>query len=97
MTYSTNLIKPDHKVKNVDNAPPCRTLYFTFTNIRPENTFSFSDKLADVNGNVGASMGTLTITLKAVDANGGDPQFMIAPGSSQWDATGGKLTYDSKK
>lgn len=97
MTYSTNLIKPDHKVKNVDNAPPCRTLYFTFTNIRPENTFSFSDKLADVNGNVGASMGTLTITLKAVDANGGDPQFMIAPGSSQWDATGGSLTYDPKK
>ena len=97
MTYSTNLIKPDHKVKNVDNAPPCRTLYFTFTNIRPETTFSFSDKLADVNGNVGASMGTLTITLKDVDANGDHPQFMIAPGSSQWDATGGKLTYDPKK
>lgn len=96
MTYSTDLISPAHKVQNVKNAPPCRTLYFTFKTIRPENTISFSDKLADVNGNVGASMGTLTITLKAVGADG-DPKFMIASGSSQWDATGGKLTYDSKK
>lgn len=91
MTYSTNLIRPAHKVKTVENAPPCRTLYFTFKTIRPENTISFSDKLADVNGNVGASMGTLTITLKAVGADG-DPKFMIASGSSQWDATGGSLT-----
>lgn len=96
MTYSTPWIRPAHKVKSVENAPPCRTLYFTFKTIRPENTISFSDKLADVNGNVGASMGTLTITLKAVGANG-DPQFMIASGSSQWDATGGSLTYNPKK
>ena len=41
-------------------------------------------------------MGTLTIALKAVDAND-NPKFMIAPGSSQWDATGGKLTYNPKK
>lgn len=91
MTYSTPLIRPAHKVKSVENAPPCRTLYFTFKTIRPEHTISFSDKLADVNGNVGASMGTLTITLKAVGADG-DPKFMIASGSSQWDATGGSLT-----
>ena len=91
MTYSTPLIRPAHKVKSVENAPPCRTLYFTFKTIRPEHTISFSDKLADVNGNVGASMGTLTITLKAVGVDG-DPKFMIASGSSQWDATGGSLT-----
>ena len=91
MTYSTDLIRPAHKVKTVANAPACRTLYFTFKTIRPENTISFSDKLADVNGNVGASMGTLTITLKAVGVDG-DPKFMIASGSSQWDATGGSLT-----
>ena len=96
MTYSTPLIRPAHKVKSVENAPPCRTLYFTFKTIRPEHTISFSDKLADVNGNVGASMGTLTITLKAVGADG-DPKFMIASGSSQWDATGGSLTYNPKK
>ena len=96
MTYSTPLIRPAHKVKSVENAPPCRTLYFTFKTIRPEHTISFSDKLADVNGNVGASMGTLTITLKAVGVDG-DPKFMIASGSSQWDATGGSLTNNPKK
>ena len=71
-------------------------LYFNFTGIRPESTITFKRELADANGNVGTSMGTLIITLKAVDANG-NPQFMIASGSAQWDATGGSLTYDPKK
>ena len=71
-------------------------LYFKFTGIRPESTITFKRELADANGNVGTSMGTLIITLKAVDAND-NPKFMIAPGSSQWDATGGKLTYNPKK
>ena len=71
-------------------------LYFNFTGIRPESTITFKRELADANGNVGTSMGTLIITLKAVDANG-NPQFMIASGSSQWDATGGSLTYKPKK
>ena len=86
----------EHHAEGTAGNPLCRALYFNFTRIVPGSTITFDLKLADAHGNVGISMGTLTITLKAVDANG-DPQFMIAPGSSQWDATGGKLTYNPKK
>ena len=91
-----NSITLEHHAEGTAGNPLCRALYFNFTRIVPGSTITFDLKLADAHGNVGISMGTLTITLKAVDANG-DPQFMIAPGSSQWDATGGSLTYNPKK
>ena len=91
-----NSITLEHHAEGTAGNPLCRALYFNFTRIVPGSTITFDLKLADANGNVGKSMGTLTITLKAVDANG-DPQFMIVSGSSQWDATGGSLTYKPKK
>ena len=91
-----NSITLEHHAEGTVGNPLCRALYFNFTRIVPGSTITFDLKLADANGNVGKSMGTLTITLKAVDANG-DPQFMIVSGSSQWDATGGSLTYKPKK
>ena len=43
-------------------------------------------------------MGTLIISLHIVEDNGFyTAKFLIANGATQWDATGGKLTYDSKK
>ena len=92
----SNSITLEHHAKGTAGNPLCRALYFNFTRIVPGSTITFDLKLADAHGNVGISMGTLTITLKAVDANG-DPQFMIVSGSSQWDATGGSLTYKPKK
>lgn len=86
----------DHHAADATGNPLCRALYFNFIKIVPGSTITFDLKLADAHGNVGISMGTLTITLKAVDANG-DPQFLIESGSAKWDATGGSLTYNPKK
>ena len=91
-----NSITLEHHAEGTAGNPLCRALYFNFTRIVPGSTITFDLKLADAHGNVGISMGTLTITLKAVDANG-DPQFLIESGSAQWDATGGSLTYKPKK
>lgn len=77
---------------------PCSSLTFDFTDIKRGTSITFNSGIADKSSNSGKGMGTLIISLHIVEDNGFyTAKFLIANGATQWDATGGKLTYDSKK
>ena len=77
---------------------PCSSLTFDFTDIKRDTSITFNSGIADKSSNSGKGMGTLIISLHIVEDNGFyTAKFLIANGATQWDATGGKLTYDSKK
>lgn len=77
---------------------PCSSLTFDFTDIKRGTSITFNSGIADKSSNSGKGMGTLIISLHIVEDNGFyTAKFLIANGASQWDATGGKLTYNPKK
>lgn len=77
---------------------PCSSLTFDFTDIKRGTSITFNSGIADKSSNSGKGMGTLIISLHIVEDNGFyTAKFLIANGATQWDATGGSLTYDPKK
>ena len=77
---------------------PCSSLTFDFTDIKRGTSITFNSGIADKSSNSGKGMGTLIISLHIVEDNGFyTAKFLIANGATQWDATGGKLTYNPKK
>ena len=77
---------------------PCSSLTFDFTDIKRETSITFNSGIADKSSNSGKGMGTLIISLHIVEDNGFyTAKFLIANGATEWDATGGKLTYNPKK
>ena len=64
------------------------TLSFEQKGIAPGNTIQLTDAISDSAGNSGAADGTLVLSLEVVKVgNYWTAQFVIAPGSSGWDAT----------
>ena len=86
----------NHQQNKATDNPLCRSLFFKFSSAVPGDTITFTQNLADKNGNIGAGMGALSISFQSVKGEK-FPKFQIDTASSKWDATGGKLTYDSKK
>lgn len=77
---------------------PCSSLTFDFTDIKRGTSITFNSGIADKSSNSGKGMGTLIISLHIVEDNGFyTAKFLIANGATQWDATGGSLTYNPKK
>ena len=77
---------------------PCSSLTFDFTNIKLNTSITFNPGIADQAGNSGIGMGTLIIRLHIVEENDFyTAKFLIANGATEWDATGGSLTYNPKK
>lgn len=89
-------IKLIHQQNKAPDNPLCRALFFKFSDVVPGDTITFTQNLADKNGNIGAGMGVLSISFQSVKGED-SPKFQIDSASSQWDATGGKLTYNPKK
>lgn len=85
-----------HQQGAATDAPLCRSLFFKFSGVVLGDTITFTQNLADKNGNPGVGMGVLSISLRPVKGEQ-FPKFQIDSASSKWDATGGKLTYDPKK
>lgn len=85
-----------HQQGAATDAPLCRSLFFKFRDVVLGDTITFTQNLADKNGNPGVGMGVLSISLRPVKGEQ-FPKFQIDSASSKWDATGGSLTYDSKK
>ena len=80
------------------NTAPCSSLSFGFKNIRRDTSITFDAGIADQAGNSGIRMGTLIISLHIVKDNGFyTAKFLIANGATEWDATGGSLTYKPQK
>ena len=77
-------------------APLCRSLFFKFSGVVLGDTITFTQNLADKNGNPGVGMGVLSISFRSVKGET-RPKFQIDSASSKWDATGGSLTYNPKK
>lgn len=77
---------------------PCSSLTFDFTDIKRGTSITFNSGIADKSSNSGKGMGTLIISLHIVEENGFcTAKFLIANGATEWDATGGSLTYNPKK
>ena len=77
---------------------PCSSLTFDFTKIKRDTSITFNSGIADKSSNSGKGMGTLIIRLHIVEENGFyTAKFLIANGATEWDATGGSLTYNPKK
>ena len=77
---------------------PCSSLTFDFTDIKRGTSITFNSGIADKSSNSGKGMGTLIISLHIVEDNGFyTAKFLIANGATEWDATGGSLTYNPKK
>lgn len=85
-----------HQQGAATDAPLCRSLFFKFSSVVLGDTISFTQNLADKNGNPGVGMGVLSISLRPVKGEK-FPKFLIDSASSKWDATGGSLTYNPKK
>lgn len=66
----------------------CNSLTLTFKNIGPNNSIRLTSSIADSSGNNGMADGTLVLNLEIVKVgNYWTAQFVIAPGSSGWNAT----------
>lgn len=89
-------IKLNHQQNKATDNPLCRSLFFKFSGVVPGDTITFTQNLADKNGNPGVGMGVLSISFRSVKGET-RPKFQIDSASSKWDATGGSLTYDPKK
>lgn len=102
-TSSATIIRPlDPTLKQnylgSSNTAPCSSLSFSFKNIRRDTSITFDAGIADQAGNSGIRMGTLIISLHIVKDNGFyTAKFLIADGATEWDATGGSLTYKPQK
>lgn len=76
----------------------CSSLTFDFTDIKRDTSITFNSGIADKSSNSGIGMGTLIVRLHIVEENGFyTAKFLIANGATEWDATGGSLTYNPKK
>lgn len=89
-------IKLIHQQNKATDNPLCRSLFFKFSDVVPGDTITFTQNLADKNGNIGAGMGVLSISFRSVKGET-RPKFQIDTASSKWDATGGSLTYNPQK
>lgn len=66
----------------------CNSLTLTFKNIGPNNSIRLTSSIADSSGNNGKADGTLVLNLEVIKVgNYWTAQFVIAPGSSGWNAT----------
>lgn len=89
-------IKLVHQQGAATGAPLCRSLFFKFSGVVLGDTITFTQNLADKNGNPGVGMGVLSISFRSVKGET-RPKFQIDSASSKWDATGGSLTYNPQK
>ena len=89
VTSKTLLESNNAEVKeSTSGRDQCNSLTLSFTRIGPGNSIRLTDAISDSAGNSGAADGTLVLNLEVVKVgNYWTAQFVIAPGSSGWDAT----------